>query len=58
MDTLISVLVVLVSALFVLVNVGYFIYKKVNNLPTGECTYCRKGSKKLIKEYHKMYQKN
>ena len=33
--------------------IGRYIYRKIKGLPTGECAYCHKSTKKLLKEYHK-----
>lgn len=49
----IEVLVLVAAILFVLTILGIYIYKKARHLPTGECACCHKGSKKLLKEYHK-----
>lgn len=58
-DTLLIeiIAVVLISA-FISIVIGVFIYKKIHHLPTGECAECCKGTKKLLKEYHKLYPKD
>ena len=35
--------------------IGFYIYKKVHHLPTGDCAYCHANTKKMLKKYHKMY---
>lgn len=42
---------------FVVFVFGREIYKKKNNLPTGECSYCHSNSKRLLKNYRKKYGK-
>ena len=37
--------------------IGRYTYRKIKHLPTGECACCHKGSKKLLKQYHKTYSK-
>ena len=59
-DTLlIEILVVVGVVAFLGTLIGIFIYKRLHNIPTGDCGMCaKKGlSKKnnLIKEYHKTY---
>lgn len=34
-----------------------YIYRKKHHLPTGECEYCHKSKKQILKEYHKRYPK-
>ncbi|MFA7032935.1 MAG: hypothetical protein WC201_05195 [Bacilli bacterium] len=52
-----EIIVIIISVIIVGTVIGVFIYKKIKGLPTGECGECRKGTKKLLKKYHKMYQK-
>ena len=52
-----EIIVIIISVIIVGTVIGVFIYKKVKGLPTGECVECRKGTKKLLKKYQKMYQK-
>jgi len=52
-----EIIVIIISVIIVGTVIGVFIYKKVKGLPTGECAECRKGTKKLLKKYQKMYQK-
>ena len=49
----IEILALVAIACFVATIVCVYIYKKAHNLPTGECACCHKGTKKLLKEYHK-----
>ena len=46
----ISVITLVIS--FFAFLIGRYIYRKVKGLPTGECVYCHKGTKKMLKEYH------
>ena len=52
-----EVLVLVLAVLFVAAILGTYIYKRVHHMPVGDCAACHKGSKKLLKEYHKMYSK-
>lgn len=53
---LILEIVVITSVIaFFMALIGRYIYRKVKGLPTGDCAYCHKGTKKLLKEYHKCY---
>ena len=52
-----EILVLVLAVLFVTAILGTYIYKRIHHIPTGDCVECRKGSKKLLKEYHKMYSK-
>ena len=55
-DTLwIEILVIAVVVLFVGFLIGRHIYKKVHHLPTGDCACCHKSTKRMINEYHKLY---
>ena len=51
-----EILVIIAVITFFMVLIGRYIYKKKNNLPTGDCAYCHKGSKEMIKEYHRYYK--
>ena len=53
-----EILVLVLAVLFVAAILGTYIYKRIHHIPTGDCAECRKGSKKLLKEYHKMYSNN
>lgn len=58
MNTLwIEILVIILAVSFVLAVLGRYIYKKIHHLPTGECECCHKGTKELLKEYHKYNSK-
>ena len=52
-----EVLVLAATIIFFGALIASYIYKKVHHLPTGDCAYCHKGSKQLLKEYHKIYKK-
>ncbi len=43
---------------FVVFIFGREIYRKSRKLPSGECSYCHRNSKKLVKNYYKKYKKN
>ena len=53
----IEILVIALVTLFLGVVIGRYIYKRKNHLPTGECECCHKGTKKLLNEYHKTFNK-
>ena len=50
-----EILVALALLLFFGGLIWSYIYKKKHHIPTGDCACCK--SKKMIKEYHKMYPK-
>lgn len=52
----ISFAVIFLVVAFFAALIGNYIYKKVKHIPTGTCAECHKNSKKLIKEYHKLYK--
>ena len=49
----IEILVLVLTACFIASLLGIYLYKKAHHLPTGDCGYCHKNTKKLLKEYHK-----
>lgn len=53
-----EVLVLSAVVIFLAAMIGTYAYKRAHHIPTGDCAECRKGSKKLLKEYHKMYSNN
>ena len=53
----IEILVIAIIVLFLGFVIGRYIYKKAHHLPTGECECCHKGTKQMLKEYHKENQK-
>lgn len=55
---LIEIIVIIACIAIVGGVLGTYIYKRVKGIPTGECVECRKGTKKLLKEYKKMYKQN
>lgn len=56
-----SILLAVICIVFSLGLIGFliaqYIYRRTHDLPTGDCACCHKGSKKLLKEYHKAYSK-
>jgi hypothetical protein len=54
--TWVEITVIIVSSLIVLSVVGSYIYRRIKHMPTGDCAYCKKDSKKLLKEYRKKYK--
>ncbi len=54
--TVFELIVLIVSLSIVLGVIGNYIYKKIKQLPTGECSYCHKGVKEMLKEYRKIYK--
>ena len=53
-----EVLVLVAIVAFLAAVLGTYIYKRVHHLPTGDCACCHKNTKKLLKQYHKKYDKN
>ena len=57
----ITILLIVISVVFSLSLIGYivgrYIYRRKHNLPTGDCECCHKGTKKMLKEYHKCCSK-
>ena len=57
-DTLwIEILVIVATIIFLSAVIGVYIYKRVHHLPTGDCAYCHKSKKQLLKEFHKEFPK-
>ena len=54
-ETLLIILTIFMVSLFFGAIIGFYIYKKVHHLPTGDCAYCHANTKKMLKKYHKMY---
>lgn len=54
---ILEIVVITLVVFFFLFLIGRYIYRKIKGLPTGDCACCHKGSKKLLKEYHKAYSK-
>ena len=52
----VSFAVIAAVIIFFLSLIGTYIYKKIHNIPTGDCAECHKNTKRLLKEYHKMYK--
>ena len=54
-EILLIILTISLVVLFFGAIIGAHIYKKIHHLPTGECACCHAKSKKVLKQYHKMY---
>lgn len=52
-----EILVIILVIAFFLTLIGVYIYKKINHIPTGECSSCLVKKKALLKAYHKKYGK-
>ena len=52
-----EILVILLVISFFAALISVYTYKKIHHIPTGDCASCDFNSKKLLKEYHKMYGK-
>ena len=52
-----EILVIVVIIGFFAALIGVYASKKAHGIPTGDCAACRAKSKKMLKEYHKMYSK-
>ena len=52
-----EILVIALLVVFFATLIIVYIYKKVHHMPTGECACCQAKSKKMLKQYHKMYSK-
>ena len=50
---ILEIVVITIVILFFAALIGRYLYRKVKGLPTGDCAYCHKSAKKLLKEYHK-----
>ena len=61
-ETALSILLAILCITFSVGLIGFliarYIYKRKHNLPTGDCAYCHKGTKKMLDEYHKCYCQN
>lgn len=53
----IEILVIVSVIAFIGVLIGRYIYKRIHHIPTGDCAYCHKGTKQMLKEYHSCYNK-
>ena len=51
----IEIIAIIAVVGFIATLVGIYAYKKIHHLPTGECACCHKGTKKMLKEYYKLY---
>ena len=52
----IEILVLVLVAAFLAAVIGRWAYKKKHHMPTGECSCCRSGKNRLVKQYHKAYR--
>ena len=52
-----EILVIVLVIGFFVALISVYTYKKIHHIPTGECASCHSRSKKMLKEYHKMYGK-
>ena len=61
-ETALSILLAVLCITFSVGLIGFliasYIYKRKHNIPTGDCAYCHKGTKKMLDEYHKCYCQN
>ena len=57
LSTLLAIIVITLSVLFIGFLLGRYIYKKAHHLPTGDCACCHKSTKKLLKEYRNFCNK-
>lgn len=55
--SVLGIVVIIIASLILLFVIGSYIYKRIKNLPTGECAYCSFKGKTLLKRYHKAYPK-
>ena len=53
----IAIIVVISLISIVLAVLAVYIKRRIKGEPTGECACCHKGTKKMLKKYHKMYEK-
>ena len=53
----IEILVVVATLIFLSAVIGVYIFKRVHHLPMGDCAYCHKSKKQLLKEFYKEYPK-
>ena len=55
---ILQIFVISIVILFFSYLIGKHIYRKAKGLPTGDCAYCHKGTKRMLKEYRKLYSNN
>lgn len=53
-----DIIVLIVLVIIIAAIIGVYIYKRVNNLPTGECASCHTRMKKAMKKAIKETKKN
>ena len=53
----IEIITLVLTIAFLAAVIGVYIYKRVHHLPTGDCAYCHKSKKQLLKDYYKQYPK-
>lgn len=56
-EIIVTVGVILLVLAFLGFLIGRYIYKRKHHLPTGECACCASKHNKLVKAYHKKYNK-
>ena len=57
LSMILALIVITSSIIFIGALLLRYIYRKIHHLPTGDCAYCHKGAKKLLKQYRKQYNK-
>ena len=53
LSTLLAILCILFSLGLISFLVGSYVYKRMHNLPTGDCACSHINAKKILKEYRK-----
>lgn len=53
----IEVIVIVATLTFVLGYIGVYLYKRYHNIPTGDCSVCKKRMSKMVKKLQKDYRK-
>lgn len=53
---IVDILVIVLSTLFVLINLGNYIYKKIKKIPTDTCGSCSTKGATLLENYNKKYK--
>lgn len=59
-DQTVSILLAIICVLFSLsligTLVGRYVYRRMHNLPTGDCACCHVNTQKLLKKWHKTHK--
>ena len=50
---ILAIACILFSLFLIGTLVGRYIYKRMHNLPTGDCACCQINTKKILKQYRK-----